>query len=152
MEVQRWMRHWETTGEYKTGEEYREIAIALISTHDTSTLEAWWKWEAGNEDDRQKFWQSIGLPGLFEPEPSKKFIEACLRAVSRTRSVFSVQLLQDWLSWGDVLGGPRKDYRINQPGIVDEKNWRLRLPVSLEVLQKLPLNRKILALNRACGR
>ncbi len=152
MDVQRWMRHWETTKEYKTPKEYRQNSIAVISTHDTSTLEAWWKWEAGDEGERQKFWQFIGLEGQFDPEPSKKFVEACLRAAVLARSVFSVQLLQDWLAWGGVLGEVQKDYRINRPGLVHDKNWRMRLVISLEAMQKLPINKGIFAINRASKR
>ncbi len=152
MDVQRWMRHWETIGEYKLPAEYRPNAIAVISTHDTSPLEAWWKWEAGNEDDRQKFWKAIGLSGAYESEPSVKFSEACFQAVSSAPSVFSIQLLQDWLSLAGLSGEVCADHRINLPGIVNDKNWRLRLPFSLEELRKLPANRKFFKLNQASGR
>ena len=152
MDVQRWMRHWETTGEFKKANEYRENSMAVISTHDTSPLLAWWAWEAGSKEDRQKFWDSIGLSGAFEPEPSKKLIEAALTAVNDAKSVLSIQLLQDWLALGDLFQPIDKDYRINKPGLMDNKNWRLRLPVSLEAMQKLPLNKKIFSLNRDCGR
>ncbi len=152
MEVQRWMRHWETTGEYKRPEEYRENAIAVISTHDTSPLEAWWKWEAGSDDDRQKFWAAAGLTGKFDAEPTQELIDACFDLVSRSRSVFSIQLIQDWFSYGGLFKDIRKDYRINMPGIVHDKNWRLRLPLSLEQMLKSPLHRKIAALNRSTRR
>ena len=152
IEVQRWMRHWETTQEFKTAREYRANSIAVLSTHDTAPLLAWWKWEAGNEADRQKFWEAIGFSGAYEPEPSKKFVEACFRAVGEASSVFSIQLLQDWLSLGEIFKEVLREYRINMPGIVHDKNWRLRLPLSLEEMLKLPLNRKIFSLNEICGR
>lgn len=152
MDVQRWMRHWETTQEYKGPDEYRENGMAVISTHDTAPLAQWWKWEAGDEDDRQKFWESVGLEGTFEPEPSPKFAGACLRTVMSARSRLSVQLLQDWLYWGGVFKEVRKDYRINKPGMVIDTNWRMRLPLSLEAMMKLPLNRKIAELSRTFSR
>lgn len=152
MDVQRWMRWWETTKDFKKPEEYRENGMAVISTHDTAPMAQWWKWEAGDDDDRQRFWQSVGLEGKFDPEPSPKFAGACLHAAMAARSALSVQLIQDWLYWGGVVKDMRQDYRINKPGIVVDTNWRLRLPLSLEEMAKLPLNKKIAALARECGR
>ena len=152
MDVQRWMRHWETTREYKKPSEYRASAIAVLSTHDTSPLWAWWKWEAGDEDERQKFWQWIGLAGPFEAEPSVKFAEASLKTISSTQSLFSIQLLGDWLCLAGIPKDKDPNYRINVPGVVNETNWRQRAPFSLEEMQKLPANKKILSMNQLSGR
>ena len=152
IDVQRWMRHWETTKEFKKAEEYRPNAIAVISTHDTTPLLLWWKTDAGSADDRQKFWQAVGLQGPHEAEPSMRIVEACFEAVSATRCVFSIQLFQDWLAYAGAMTDTRPEYRINVPGVVHDTNWRWVSPVSLEELQSLPGNSKILKLNRKNGR
>ncbi len=152
IDVQRWMRHWETTGEYKTSEEFRSLAMAVISTHDTTPLDVWWKWEAGDPSDRQKFWESIGLPGPYDAEPTPRLVRACFEAISKTRSIFSIQLLQDWLLLAGVFKDVRQDYRINTPGVVHENHWRLRSPLSLEELCHLPANQDFFNLNKKSRR
>jgi 4-alpha-glucanotransferase len=151
MEIQRWTREWDTTGEFKKPGDYRKNSIASLSTHDMTPLTGWWESEATPED-KEKFRRFLG----FEKERFKKasppLVRKALEASNAASSIFCVQLLEDWLSLSEDLCKFRPDRRINVPGVVNEKNWRLRLPLSLETMLKLPLNKIILSLNRAAGR
>lgn len=51
IEVLRWNKDWQKTYEFKSPQNYRALAIATISTHDSSNLEAWWSFEAGTVDE-----------------------------------------------------------------------------------------------------
>lgn len=153
MDVQRWMRHWETTGDFKKPEEYRSNSIASISTHDMSPLVSWWNTEAAEESgEKKKFWEFLGLGGEFTDPVSAAWVEACLRKAGETRSIFSIQLLQDWMSLDRASGAEFESARINKPGIVDEMNWRLRSPLSLEDMMRSDLPKQILKINQGTGR
>ncbi|MBN1595347.1 4-alpha-glucanotransferase [candidate division FCPU426 bacterium] len=51
MDVQRWQRDWGKTNDFKTSEEYRQNAIATVSTHDTFDLRGWWEFEVNTVDE-----------------------------------------------------------------------------------------------------
>jgi 4-alpha-glucanotransferase len=79
-------------------------------------------------------------------------VKKALKAAGKSSSVFSIHSLQDWLGLGGVMGRPAPDQRINEPGTVSDKNWRLRMPIVLEELKKQSFNKTILALNRDARR
>jgi 4-alpha-glucanotransferase len=51
IDVQRWMRDWGKTYDFKAPKDYRSCAIATIATHDLSNLCAWWQFECGTVDE-----------------------------------------------------------------------------------------------------
>ena len=51
IEVERWTRHWGDSYEFKRPSDFRANAIAMLSTHDTTSLGAWWTVEAGTADE-----------------------------------------------------------------------------------------------------
>jgi len=51
IEVLRWNKDWQKTYDFKKPYEYRAMAIACLSTHDSSNIEAWWNFEAGTVDE-----------------------------------------------------------------------------------------------------
>ena len=83
---------------------------------------------------------------------TSKLVLAALEMASRARSVFCIHPLQDYLALGGRTAMSGADKRINQPGLVDEKNWRLRMPFFLEELKKLPFNKTLRALHKKTGR
>jgi 4-alpha-glucanotransferase len=103
-------------------------------------------------DEREKFWKAVGLSGEPEEACSAKLLRAALRTASAARSVFCVQLLQDWLALDDWTGKEGRGKRINRPGLVDEKNWRFRVPVFLEDMKTSAVNRILLDINKETGR
>jgi 4-alpha-glucanotransferase len=51
IDVQRWMRDWGKSYEFKLTKDYRKCALATIATHDMSNLCAWWDFECGTVDE-----------------------------------------------------------------------------------------------------
>jgi 4-alpha-glucanotransferase len=80
MDVQRWMRDWGKTYEFKKVDEYRENSIAVVSTHDMTPLITWWENEAGSVDilliekicEEHKFDFNFILNNLFDYKDEKK--------------------------------------------------------------------------------
>lgn len=52
IDVQRWMRDWGKTYNFRRAEEYRENSISVISSHDMTPLITWWEKEAGKVDKK----------------------------------------------------------------------------------------------------
>lgn len=102
--------------------------------------------------ERELFWSFAGLPGFPSEDASPELAGAALRRAGESASIFSVQLLQDWLSLDRVLPGDPSDWRINVPGTVVPRNWSYVLPIPLEKLRTLPVNASIRRLNERTGR
>ena len=151
MDVQRWMRAWDTTQDFKLPERYRKNSAAVISTHDMLPLCGWWECEASSSE-KEKFWKYLGLDGKFEGKCTRSFVLQALERVSQSASIFSVQLFQDWLSLDETFRKNPFQSRINLPGTISDQNWRWTMPFSLEQLMKWPQNATIRELNQKTGR
>jgi 4-alpha-glucanotransferase len=99
------------------------------------------------------FWEHVGMTGSVESEFSREFAKKTLEKVNQTVAIFSIQLLQDWLSISALYENmdPR-NCRINRPGTISETNWSVVMPVSLESLKTLDINQTILEMNRTSER
>lgn len=49
-DVQRWNKDWNVRHDFLAPQEYRQLAVAMLSTHDTTNWPAWWENEAGTVD------------------------------------------------------------------------------------------------------
>ena len=216
MEVQRWMRDWETSLDFRQPESYRLHSVATLSTHDMSPFENWWLFEAGTveaslvrwrftqrglsfeaeapklfenilgvhgrlrwkdtireasllpellgrpkdelweimelfrstADERDKFLRFLGYQGRDPNEiPIRDLIERALERAAQSTSIFSIQLVQDLLALDRVFGPADREARLNLPGVMDERNWRLRVPISLKKMRSLPGNALIRRIN-----
>ncbi len=49
-DVQRWVKDWNVRHDFLSPREYRYLAVAMLSTHDTTNWMAWWQYEAGTVD------------------------------------------------------------------------------------------------------
>ena len=120
-----------------------------------SREQAWMFYDMHREsfDEKQKFWNFIGLEGVYADEPTKEFVTAALERVNSTKSVFSIQLLQDWMSLGDFFKNWKiEDIRVNVPGTMDDRNWSIVMPIPLEELLKADINTTIKRINEDNGR
>jgi len=220
MDIQRWMRFWNTTGEFKPPEAYRKHSIAAVSTHDMLPLRGWWEFEAGTVDEgwfvkkcrekgiaaeqlkpalfdvkksqagrlrwkksleskevllealqldenaaydfleafrnsrteREQFWHYAGLKGKPTEKTTMAFVSRTLAKANESASIFSIQMLQDWLSLDETIEYDPLEFRINFPGSTDPKNWSLVMPLSLEQMLQWPLNPSVERINRDSGR
>ena len=50
-DVQRWVKDWNSRHDFLLPKEYRQLAVAMLSTHDTTNWKAWWQYEAGTVDE-----------------------------------------------------------------------------------------------------
>lgn len=104
----------------------------------------------GTIDEKEKFLYFTGLkPGASDSEVAR----GALARVNETTSIFSVQLLQDWLP-AETLGGTDLwEFRVNFPGTTSDKNWSAVLPFSLEKLLGMRVEtRRIRSLVARSGR
>ncbi len=215
MDVTRWFKDWGRTNSFRKPEEYRKNSIAVLSTHDMTSVAGWWEFDAGTVDEdffrrkcegcgisldavknalfdlkaswhgrlrwkrgientdvllrilgrsrgevwgladayessygeREKFWSYLGKTG----QPDKNFSAALMRSIlkkaSESASIFSVQLLQDWLAADSSCRLDPWESRINFPGTMNERNWSFVVPFSLEKMKKLTINKEILAIH-----
>ncbi len=117
--------------------------------------EAWMFYDMHREsyDEKKKFWEYIGLKGEPRDKADKEFVAAAIRKVSSTKSVFSIQLLQDWMSLGNYFDKwDIRDIRVNVPGTMDATNWSIIMPIPLEAMLAMEINMEIAAINKEAGR
>jgi len=50
-DVERWVKDWHVRHDFLYPHEYRQLSVAMLSTHDTTNWPAWWKYEAGTVDE-----------------------------------------------------------------------------------------------------
>lgn len=224
IDVMRWERN--ANYDFKPAESYRVNSNATVSTHDSSSLPAWWKYEAGtidefafrkicenmniwNEDyyylseklfignkngrlswkkeisnvyvlletlkmdydraaeiiniylssfsEKNKFLKYIGegdTENISGEDVPVSFIRDTLEKISSTDSIFSIQLLMEYLYLdNDILKNfSGEGFRINSPGTVSRDNWSMVIPVSMEELGKMKINKLIKELNFKSGR
>ncbi len=152
IDVQRWMKDWQGTQEFLPPEKYRNLSISVLSTHDTSNWNAWWEQES-SDGERKDFWKHLGIGGPMREKASPAVTESALRFILEARSIFSIQLIFDWLNVsGDILRGRQSGFRINTPGTVSGENWSAVLPLPLEDLLVHGVSDKIRSLIHASSR
>jgi len=210
-DVQRWVKDWRVRHDFLLPGEYRELAVATLSTHDTTNWKAWWQCEAGSIDEdwfvrrcnsrgidhqaarvklfdpslschsrlrwsdsldsvdklvavlgkkkedvadfidvylnsyqeKEKLWKLLGCPGEMTEKASAELLARAIKFTLDARSVFCIQSVRDWLGLTDIFKGDPYQYRVNVPGTISEKNWSLRLPISLEDLIHHKVNKQI---------
>jgi 4-alpha-glucanotransferase len=106
----------------------------------------------GCRDEKERFWTYLGLEGHPPEDCPPILIERAIERAHETSSIFSVHLLQEWLSIDPDFHYDPWTFRINFPGYVKDTNWRLVVPKSLEDLKRWKSNRKIRELNKKTGR
>ena len=108
--------------------------------------------------EKEKFMKYLFGKDMKPKKSSPLFQKKCLEVIGKSKSIFSVQLIQEYLfiekKLFDVMN--KKDYRINKPGISDNKNWAIRIPLYVEQLVSSPrykgLNKQILNINEVSKR
>ncbi|HMQ79794.1 MAG TPA: 4-alpha-glucanotransferase [Ignavibacteria bacterium] len=73
---------------------------------------------------------------------STDLVKKCMESINHSNSIFSLQLIQDYLSLDTELLHTigKYNYRINTPGSVSRNNWSQLMPLSLEELKESAIN------------
>ena len=111
-------------GAFRDPSEYPHDAVASTGTHDLAPLAGYW--DRLNDDDRAALLQAVGeLP----PDASDlELVAATYRTLSRTGAGLLLVQMEDALVQREA---------VNVPGTTtEEPNWRRKLSVPLELLEK----------------
>jgi 4-alpha-glucanotransferase len=127
--VIRWERAWHSPGrEFLPYASYPTISMTTVSTHDSETLQQWWRDlpEEARAFAAFKHWN-------YAPSLSIEQRREILRDSHRTPSLFHINLLQEYLALFPSLVWPNPDdERINVPGTLLQTNWTYRFRPSVE--------------------
>lgn len=126
MEVYRWTE--ENNHAPSLREQYRLIASAVLSTHDTLPVSQWWHDLA--EEERLNRAVHLGLSG--SDAPYTEVLQKSFEFISETASVFTVHSIQDVLNFTSPELQEHCMRNINYPGTFGDMNWTWRCPVPLE--------------------
>lgn len=126
--VMRWERRWEEDGGFIDPKEYAPESMTTLSTHDSETLELWWK---NRPDESGRYADSLGW--TYTPHLSQEQRLSILGASHHSGSLFHINLLQEYLALIPQMAWPNpEDERINFPGVVSDINWSYRFRPSIE--------------------
>jgi len=137
--VPRWYRTG-IDGEYIPIDQFPNVSMTTVSTHDFDPLQIWWHDEAHNAEE---FAHTRGW--FYTPTMSRDIRKQILWESHHTTSLFHVNLLPEYLAyvpgfrWPDI-----EDERINVPGTVSDRNWSYRCRPSIEEIVTNPTLRQFM--------
>ena len=102
--------------------------------------------------EKEKLWKKLGLSGAMREKCDKEISCAVLKANLESSSLFCINTLVDLLYLDGLWQGDAYQYRTNTPGTISNKNWSLKIPLSLEDLMKHPVTKEIRQLIADSGR
>lgn len=102
--------------------------------------------------EKDKFLKYVAIKNHSKERCSDGLTTAALEKINSSASIFSIQLLGDWLSLGCLKDYDIWEFRINFPGTISDKNWSLVMPLSLEDMLGFPINSIIRDINLKAGR
>lgn len=126
--VMRWERYWHGDQSYINPKEYPLDSMTTVSTHDSETLKLWWK---NQPQEAELYAASRGW--IYSPQLTNQQHFDILAASHASGSLFHMNLLQEYLALIPKMTWPNlEDERINEPGIISDKNWSYRFVPSVE--------------------
>ena len=108
--------------------DYEPISLTTISTHDTETMQQWWK--SSKEEA-----QTLCFTNNWEYTPTLSFElrKKILYDSHHSASIFHINLLQEYLAlYPELVWKNPKDERINISGCINKKNWRYKYRLTIE--------------------
>jgi 4-alpha-glucanotransferase len=128
--VMRWERVWREDGRFIPPQDYGLTSMTTVSTHDSETLQLWWR---NNPFDAKTFTHFKGWS--YNPVLNREHQREILWDSHHSESLFHINLLQEYLALIPGLTWPQlEDERINVPGSLSENNWSYRFKSSIEEL------------------
>lgn len=138
--------------EFGTPGEYPYATVCTTSSHDTSTLRAWWE----EQDDAAKgrYWSGI-MRRQGETPPATatgELVRAVVEDHLASPSMWAVLPLQDWLGMDEAIRRPvATEEQINDPG--DPQHiWRFRLHLNVRSLLEKDLTCRWASMSAKAGR
>lgn len=120
--VIRWERRWHEDRSYIPVTEYPPLSMTCVSTHDSTTLEQWWR-NGGEEVTTYAASKGWTLTDTLDKDKQLEI----LNDSHRSASLFHINLLQEYLAlFPELVWENPDDERINIPGIVLDENWTYR--------------------------
>jgi len=109
---------------------YNPVSMTTVSTHDSETLELWWK---NNPQEAQLFATDKGW--MYTPQLTKAQRREILWDSHHSSSLFHINLIGEYLAlFPELVWEDPHAERINVPGIVAPTNWTYRIRPSVEEL------------------
>lgn len=138
--VMRWERYWDQDKRFIPFDEYSQVSMTTVTTHDMETLKQWWK---EKPDEAKEFARFMGF-SYEENLMDEQHLEI-LKASHHTKSLFHINLLQEYLSLvPNMTYESLESERINNPAKVTDKNWTYRFkPYLNEILASEELRKVI---------
>lgn len=123
--VVRWEREWRVDGQpFIPPALYPRVSVATTSTHDIEPLALWWT--VMTDEERTAFGRLLPPETAAETAFTPAVRDVVLELVYGAGSDLLLTPVQDLFGWPD---------RINTPATVGDRNWRWRLPLSIEELE-----------------
>lgn len=159
-----------------TGDKYKEIEEKLFDRNHISDKRLLWNSEISSVDilseilqrpqneiqdiisqyldsykEKEKF---INYLKADENKFNNEFVKKALLKSLETNSIFSIQLINEWLSLHReyFYYFKEKRFRINYPAIQNEINWRVTIPINVNLLPYLAINKEIKEMIVSTGR
>ena len=100
-------------------------------------------------NEKKSFLKYLEMKSEINHNTTTKFIKSSLQKISSGKSIFSIQLIMEYLYLDENILENYSDneFRINFPGTVGGRNWSMVIPVSLEELLNLKINETIKEIN-----
>jgi 4-alpha-glucanotransferase len=108
-DVERWVKDWDVRHDFLTPSEYRALAVAMLSTHDTTNWAAWWENEAGTVDEAL-FIRKCSDRGIDYGFVKSKLFDTSLSRHGRLRWLNSVTSTELYISILDKRKEELKDF------------------------------------------
>lgn len=133
---------WEK-GSFFPLEDYAPNSLTSVSTHDTPTLDLWWR---SYPQQAAAFAKMLGWH--YEPILSAEKRFSLLKKAHATPSLFHINLLQEYLAlFPELVWINPEEERINIPGSLIPKNWTYRYRAYVEeIVSHSALKKKISSL------
>lgn len=134
--MMRWERRWETDGGFIPPSEYEPMTMSTVSTHDSDTLQLWWR-----HFPREAKLFSEFKGWNYQPFLSLQHQQEILRDSHHSNSLFHINLFQEYLAlFPELVANNPNQERINIPGKILDINWTYRFKPSIEqILRHVPL-------------
>lgn len=128
--VMRWERKWDEDRRFIKITDYNPVSMTTVSTHDSETVQLWWK---NQPSEAREFCAFKGWH--YQPTITTEQQRELLWDSHHTTSLFHINLLNEYLAlFPELVHADPLQERINIPGTIDKNNWSYRLLPSVEQL------------------